>query len=287
MVMAYHTNVEALGGMEALTPERQFARSLRSALDGHLPYVAQAQACQRFIDKKVSLESLEARMIDALSMDINPLMIAASQIATPWNFAQAFNCYNERSQLGARTYFRSLEPQAFERDVSRLHGGDLAPARDSTAVCAELLIRNVMQRQRRGSQNLLPDSVVTLMERVGLNGSIFYDAALFFEQNSYARVQDLAMGLGCSARTLTRWFGTVEWTPVQLKQVCMLTKATRLFATQAPLTAVAHEAGYSDLAHFSRAFRRSVGVAPQWIRQAGFCRAAQLGKSDVDYPNPS
>lgn len=70
MVMAYHTNVEALGGMEALTPERQFARSLRSALDGHLPYVAQAQACQRFIDKKVSLESLEARMIDALSMDI-------------------------------------------------------------------------------------------------------------------------------------------------------------------------------------------------------------------------
>lgn len=68
---------------------------------------------------------------------------------------------------------------------------------------------------------------------------------------------------GLSASRLSHLF--VEQTGLSFKTHRLwirLTRAVRLMAEGLPLTAVAHEAGFSDSAHFSRTFRRMFGIAP-------------------------
>lgn len=273
MGAAYHTNVEALGGQPACRAEVRLAQALRFSLDGHLPYVAQASACAKFVSEKVGLTNFERRLTGALSMDINPLMIMAGQIKSPSHFFAAFNAYNQHSILAAKTYVKAWTKEGvqIERDVSNLPGVDLAPARDSTQLTAELLLAAVKQHQSQGHQTLLVDSVAELTCRAGLSGTLTHDAAQYFGAEPGARVQDLSKVLGCSSRTLVRWFSSMPFAAVQLKQVCMLTHATKAMSVagaDTSLTGIAADAGFSDLAHFSRVFKKAVGVSPSVMRQA-------------------
>lgn len=68
---------------------------------------------------------------------------------------------------------------------------------------------------------------------------------------------------GLSASRLSHLF--VEQTGLSFKTYRLwirLTRAVRLMAEGLTLTAAAHEAGFSDSAHFSRTFRRMFGIAP-------------------------
>lgn len=270
MAAAYHTNIETLGGHWVSCPEQRLAQSLRFALDGHLPYADQIHACARFVSEQVGFCQFERRMTDALSFDINPLMVMASQIKSPTQFLAAFNTYNKYSPLAAKTYLTAWNHQGLKvaRDASQLRGFDLAPARDSTQLCAEVLLHQVKQHHQKGYQTLLVESVAELTYRVGLAGTLTHDAAAYFDAYPGARVQELSKALGCSSRTLVRWFSTLPFTAVQLKQVCMLTHATRTLASNNPLSVIAADSGFSDLAHFSRVFKKAVGVPPSLMRQA-------------------
>ena len=68
---------------------------------------------------------------------------------------------------------------------------------------------------------------------------------------------------GLSSSRLSHLF--VEQTGLSFKTYRLwirLTRAVRLMTEGLTLTAVAHEAGFSDSAHFSRTFRRMFGIAP-------------------------
>ncbi len=61
----------------------------------------------------------------------------------------------------------------------------------------------------------------------------------------------------------------VEHTGLQFRTYLLwlrLTRAVALLAAGRPATEAAHEAGFSDSAHFSRTFRRMFGVAPANLR---------------------
>lgn len=76
----------------------------------------------------------------------------------------------------------------------------------------------------------------------------------------------LAVG-GLSASRLRHLF--VEQTGLPFKTYLLwlrLTRAVECIAAGASLTSAAHEAGFSDSAHFSRTFRRMFGVPPAALR---------------------
>lgn len=72
---------------------------------------------------------------------------------------------------------------------------------------------------------------------------------------------------GLSAGRLRHLF--VDQTGLPFKSFLLwlrLTRAVEVAATGAPLTEAAHQAGFSDSAHFSRTFRRMFGLAPAELR---------------------
>lgn len=88
-------------------------------------------------------------------------------------------------------------------------------------------------------------------------------------QHGVVRIDDVATQFGKSRRQLERVF--LQTVGVPLKFFCMLSRlqhAADLIVQPAArsLTAVAHDAGYSDQAHMTRDFTRLAGVSPGQLR---------------------
>lgn len=87
------------------------------------------------------------------------------------------------------------------------------------------------------------------------------------DQGDRLTLDDAAAVAGLSASRLSHLF--VEQTGLSFKTYRLwirLTGAVRLMAEGLTLTAAAHEAGFSDSAHFSRTFRRMFGIAPASLK---------------------
>ena len=256
-----------------IAPIQLFAQSLQFAHVGHVPYERHVFACEHAQSKGWTEGALIKRVAESLSLDINPLVQLASLVPDLSGFGAAFNLYNSRSNLGWRTLldFKNDRELAVTRERFSLSDGvELSIAKDCTLACAEVLIDGVDQRGRGRSIDLIAPSVSALVERLGLSATPFWEASLFFESEPEGKVSDLANQLGCSARTLNRAFDAHGVRATELKQVVMLIKASRMFALPLTLTEIAHECGYFDLAHFTRSFKRSVGVTPSAMRKAAF-----------------
>lgn len=83
-------------------------------------------------------------------------------------------------------------------------------------------------------------------------------------------VRQLAASVGLSARHLARLFvGETGLTPSAFIRDAQLAQARLLIATtRRPLSQIAHETGFVDAAHFSRAFRRRYGLPPSRIARS-------------------
>lgn len=83
-------------------------------------------------------------------------------------------------------------------------------------------------------------------------------------QEGRFRVDELAKKIGCSAGHLHRLFGGAVGTgPMEYFQARRMQHAAHLILTPgASLTQVAYQVGCSDSAHFSRCFRRHMGMTP-------------------------
>lgn len=78
------------------------------------------------------------------------------------------------------------------------------------------------------------------------------------------RIPDLAREVGLSQSALERRFNqTVGATPKRFAELVRLQRVLRLQASGTRPSGIAQEAGYYDQSHFSRDFRRFVGLTPE------------------------
>lgn len=79
---------------------------------------------------------------------------------------------------------------------------------------------------------------------------------------------DVATLIGTSARTLQRRLDAQGTTYSEvLDEVRQRVALERLLQSDATITEIAHDLGYSDSAHFARAFRRWAGISPLELRR--------------------
>jgi AraC-like DNA-binding protein len=101
----------------------------------------------------------------------------------------------------------------------------------------------------------------------------------------FANVQAVAAALGTSVRTLQRRLAEQGRSVERLVESSRLTTARRLLdGTDAKVVDIAFDLGYSDHAHFTRAFRRWTGLSPAAYRRARLAPdAAQNAKPSAEY----
>lgn len=77
----------------------------------------------------------------------------------------------------------------------------------------------------------------------------------------------VASHLGLSVRTMQRCLKEQQTSFARMMQESIVDRAQELLTRGTPITELAIELGYSDPAHFTRAFQRALGVAPrEWRR---------------------
>jgi AraC-like DNA-binding protein len=79
----------------------------------------------------------------------------------------------------------------------------------------------------------------------------------------YPRIDWVASKLDTTSRTLQRRLNAHGTTFNRLVEDVLFRRAKELLQTATPITDIALRLGYSDLAHFTRAFRRWAGMAPR------------------------
>jgi len=82
------------------------------------------------------------------------------------------------------------------------------------------------------------------------------------------REPDFAATCGLSLRALQRHLAAADlsW-PGFLRAARLRQASDRLLAEDTALTAIAHDAGFADQAHFTRSFRRAAGMSPSAYRR--------------------
>lgn len=137
-------------------------------------------------------------------------------------------------------------------DLLSALGGASAPDRDELVALGREMVERIAGDRRH---EVLDPRVAAV---VGLAGR---------DQGDRLTLDDAAAVAGLSASRLSHLF--VEQTGLSFKTYRLwirLTRAVGLMAEGLTLTAAAHEAGFSDSAHFSRTFRRMFGVAPASLK---------------------
>lgn len=84
--------------------------------------------------------------------------------------------------------------------------------------------------------------------------------------DGYPRIDWVASKLGMTRRSLQRRLKRRDETFSRLAETHLHRRAEQLLQTPRPITEIAYELGYSDPAHFTRAFRKWNGVSPSAYR---------------------
>jgi AraC-like DNA-binding protein len=86
-------------------------------------------------------------------------------------------------------------------------------------------------------------------------------------REGFPRIASVAEAVGGSVRTLQRRLSDIDTTFSDIVEEAKMNSANRMMTeTDCTLTEIAHELGYSDQAHFTRAFLRWTGVSPGVFR---------------------
>ena len=265
--VAYHLVVNALEGRAGWTPMSRFAAVVAHALDGHLPHHRYRSAGRARKRDGASEGQVERAVEEWLAADLNPAIhFMRSMTALPSAFA-CYNAYNEAVQLGVRT---RAAPQAGAgiavRRVMRGAFEDVEPCRMATLAVLNAQMGAIGLNGAAGRAPK-PKSLSGVAELLGVAGSAAADAALAFESEGHISVGELAARLGCHPRTLQRRLREEGLTAEGLRLAWRMVAATDRLWSAASLTEIAFEMGFSDLAHMTRAFRSSCGMAPSQLRR--------------------
>lgn len=270
---AYHITVHALEARAGLTPLARFALALHHALAGHLHYSRAFDAARKSRRDGMSLGQIEGFVSQWVEADLNPVVQTAKCVGSAAQVVEAFNAYNRSARLAIRTAVGAGDggeesaPRA--RSTTRvLTGADEDPEASRAAAFSILddLIRRAEANGRAGRE-VAPKTVGEAARFFGVESSAAAQACAVFESAGSMSVPRLAQQLGCGQRSLERKLRAEGVTAESLRSATRLVRATARLNSRESLTTIAVDEGFSDLAHMSRAFQTSCGMAPSLLRQ--------------------
>jgi AraC-like DNA-binding protein len=270
--LAYHSVVHALEVDPGISGQVRFAMSVEYALDGHLPYDRLIQAGRRYDQAGVGTLELQERLRDWLASDLCP---SAQLIRLLDSETALLAFFNEYDRALGNAEVTTLMPDVrigSPANVKRLQR--IVPAHATMpAAChaagmakAEILLEQVQLR----AKNKIPRKVTQLTELgrcMGVEKSVGFEAAQYFEEHTDKNVPDLAKALGNHPRTVGRQLKREGLNAHSIRRVCMLNKAVEKFLHDKSLGVISEECSYSDLAHMSRSFKEACGMTPSTLRR--------------------
>ena len=282
-MVAYHALTRSLEAAThvQLSARGMFAASVGHVLHGFVPTDRHHHAGRLAVATRQSESAMSTIVTDQLCIDLNPFVRCMVHASTRHGALLVHQKLNQLADLAIRTEvgFDASGLLTVGIRTASPSGEDPAVCRDVHLMGMDIILSGIVElgTQTNADNDIYaggntrlksPDRISGLAAFLGLGSSLASDAALVFETDAEINVQDLSQHLGCHSRTLQREFKAYGLTAETIKRACMLTRATALLSTTMTLTSIAHEAGYADHAHMTRAFVRSCAVPPSILRQA-------------------
>lgn len=175
-----------------------------------------------------------------------------------------------RTYTGRRWYpdlvMTALPAGTPRRELENIFGTNVSNGHAVTSIAFDATLLScglpreapVMRNARTSAEPDVPSKQDPLAAVVSVTELALHDG--------YPRIEWVAAKLDMSRRSLQRLLGDHGTTFNRLAGGALLTRAKVLLAEHMPITEIAHELGYRDHAHFTRAFRRWTGISPTSYR---------------------
>lgn len=154
----------------------------------------------------------------------------------------------------------------------------VSPALDLNRVASRLCSSDALLREQS-----LADFVLAIIDHGGVGGARSTSASIRLHRarerlgtdlGAALSLDQLARDVGVNKFVLIRRFrAQIGATPHQYRMLLRVEKARAQLARGVPLAEVAHGVGFADQAHFSRAFKRVLGVTPRTYARSARSRA--------------
>jgi AraC-like DNA-binding protein len=277
----YHTLSRSLESVAyaPLPGRRLFANAVEHVLNGFVDTDRYQRAGRLAGAKRIPESSLASIVANELCIDMNPFVQCMLRAPSRRGALRVHQSLNQLAALAVRTEvaFNNDGALTVTSRSASVSGEDPSACRDVHLMGMDIILGSIDENGPsvangettfHRSRVSPPRRISALAVLLGIGSSVASEAALAFESDSEIRVEDVARRLGCHRRTLQREFKASGITAETLKRACMLSRATSLLPTALTLTEIAHEAGYSDHAHMTRAFVSSCSLSPSILRQA-------------------
>lgn len=267
--LAFHIAARALNLERDFSPRNLFADSVRHVVDGHVAGDRYYRIATQPGAMALGESALERRMRELFALDLNPLICMTRQLDSELALFKAWNTYQRHVSLAVQTVIRGNPNGRFGVDRRQVaYAVDPSAAR-SAGLCAIDILSGAARDRRRpgGSAGAQAAACLSgIAAGLGLQHTVVFEAAVFFEENRSHNVAQLCRALGCQRRTVERHFKDFGLTALELKMASALAGATASLWGAGTLTEIAFEHGFSDQAHMTRAFRRACGLPPSVLR---------------------
>lgn len=267
--LAYHVVVHALEARAGWTPARRFAAAVHHCLHGHLPYSRYLAAGAEARRQRTSESRVQRWVEDWLATDVNPVVQILGGLTVPANTAWGLNAYTRSAYVGVRTTIALPDTATPHLQVRREL---LAGQHDPTLCRAGVLstMESLLTRTHTNALQAAPTGLRLLSDlarQLGVERLAGAQLAAVFEAQGPLPIPLAANQLGCHPRTLERRLREEGLTAEAVRQATRLLGAARALRAAENLTGIAHQHGFSDLSHMSRAFSEACGMAPSLLRQ--------------------
>lgn len=263
----YHLLVGVMSGDTLRDPGQRFASVAASCVQGHTGFDAFMAACCSRYGRSHSPASLEADMQELLHTDLNPTTQTVRHLLHAENVVFGYSIYRTLPLLHPgftseihrwmrqHSHLRAASGSGAVQDKTLADVDQPAHARQAAS---DLLTQIVVTRPTTGRPTTLTD----VAKHLGVAHRAAVQVAGVLEAGCAADLPATARLLGTSQRTLQRRLKEEHTSFETLRSATRLTSAMHALRSGQNLTAVAHQVGYTDSAHFSNCFKQACGMPP-------------------------
>ena len=275
--MAYHLLSTALESLDQRPSNlAAFGSAVSSTLNAFVSF-QRFHGAGQMVAERGSLR--ESRLVNAIELamerDLNPILRCFLGAANIEGVMAVHRGIHELTTMTVKTELALEGGSMVVKSRTNVPGMlDPSPCKDSHLAAVDIIVSRLPAASLGASELAIHQarwtnvSVSGVADQLGLAFSAAGEVAAAYEADATLGVAELARHLGCHARTLQRELKATGVSANAIRQATMLNGATNLLRSKSSLTAIAHQAGYSDQAHMTRAFVSSCGLPPSLLRKA-------------------